>query len=362
MNDDTGFTITETGEGTTVTEAGSPATFSVVLNAQPITDVLLSVTSADTTEVTVNPSELTFTSTNWNSDQIVTATGMSDSLVDGDQTTVITISVAEGNGNSNFDNMADQTIDVLTQDDGTSTSSAGDPYIRPVFGDIYKLPDRHGIYRYLSNHAPYTKRFSIDADVVMLTRVQQEEALRFLMEKDATRLISTGHTPLDGYFFRRYMVTNCGEKLLIDTETSTINHQPLQNMTTEHFTVTIGNKQPKPQPPYHKEGNVILHSITIASYHEIYGNIKIVIYKYENPQLRNEIVVHTAHALTHQNTKGFIMEYQDYKQFSIHKLGSKKDIPAFNADKMPPTSQKVSETFHYEYSEPVNITFLQQKV
>ena len=133
-------------------------------------------------------------------------------------------------------------------------------------------------------------------------------------------------------------------------------------MTTKHFTVTIGNKKPLAQPPYDVEPNVVIHSITIDTYHETYGNIQIVIHKYENPQLRNGISVQTDCGKTHQNSKGFIMEYQDYKQFSIPKLGSKKDIAAFNADKMLPVSKNVREIFHYEFSEDTEITFLQQKV
>ena len=49
----------------TVTEAGSTATFTVVLGAQPDSDVVISVTSGDTGEATVSAANLTFTNGNW---------------------------------------------------------------------------------------------------------------------------------------------------------------------------------------------------------------------------------------------------------------------------------------------------------
>ena len=65
-DDVAGFTITETESGTEVNESSTTDTFRVVLNAQPTSDVQISVTSADTGEVTVSPATLTFTAANWN--------------------------------------------------------------------------------------------------------------------------------------------------------------------------------------------------------------------------------------------------------------------------------------------------------
>ena len=43
-------------------EAGGTATFTVVLNTQPTADVTIALSSSDTTEGTVSPDGLTFTS------------------------------------------------------------------------------------------------------------------------------------------------------------------------------------------------------------------------------------------------------------------------------------------------------------
>ena len=55
-NDVAGFTIAQTGGSTSVSETGTTDTFTVVLNAQPASNVVLTVTSNDTGETTVNKS------------------------------------------------------------------------------------------------------------------------------------------------------------------------------------------------------------------------------------------------------------------------------------------------------------------
>ena len=81
-NDVAGFTIAESGGSTSVAETGSTDTFTVVLNAQPNSDVVLQFASGDTGEATVS-SPLTFTSGNWNTPQTVTVTGVDENLIEG---------------------------------------------------------------------------------------------------------------------------------------------------------------------------------------------------------------------------------------------------------------------------------------
>ncbi|TAJ12651.1 choice-of-anchor D domain-containing protein [Marinilabiliaceae bacterium JC017] len=116
-----GFTLSERDEFweayTAVWESGTTDEFKVVLDGPPATDVVLSLSSGDTGEVTVSPSSLTFTNANWNSEQTVTVTGVDDVAADGSQITAITISVNDGSSNDAFDALADQTLEVTTVDD-----------------------------------------------------------------------------------------------------------------------------------------------------------------------------------------------------------------------------------------------------
>jgi hypothetical protein len=65
-------------------EDGATASFTVVLNSQPSADVLIPLSSSDTSEGTVSPASLTFTSSNWATVQTVTVTGVNDDLLDDD--------------------------------------------------------------------------------------------------------------------------------------------------------------------------------------------------------------------------------------------------------------------------------------
>ena len=116
-DDGQGFTVAESGGGTSVSETGTTDTFTVVLNAQPATDVVLTVASGDTGEATVSPASLRFTNANWNNAQTVTVTGVDDTLIDGTQTTTVTVSVDDASSDDAYDPLPDQTVSVSTTDD-----------------------------------------------------------------------------------------------------------------------------------------------------------------------------------------------------------------------------------------------------
>lgn len=98
-DDDTaGFTVTPVG-GLVVHENGTPSTetFTVVLNSEPTNSVSIpSITSSNTSEITVSPASLNFTTGNWNTPQTVTITSVLDGSDDGDQN----VNISFGNSSS----------------------------------------------------------------------------------------------------------------------------------------------------------------------------------------------------------------------------------------------------------------------
>ncbi|GIR37568.1 MAG: hypothetical protein CM15mP49_29530 [Actinomycetota bacterium] len=120
-DDDTaGFTVSQTDGSSSVTEGGSTDLITVVLDKGPLTDVVISVASSDTGEATVSNSTLTFTAANWDTAQTITVTGVDDDLVDGTQTSTVTLSIVDAISNDDFDGVADQTVSVSTTDDDTA--------------------------------------------------------------------------------------------------------------------------------------------------------------------------------------------------------------------------------------------------
>ena len=108
-----------------VTEGGSTDSFTVALNTPPSSDVVLTVSSADADEATVDLAQLTFTSSDWDTPQTVTVTGVDDVDDDGDQDTTVTVAVDAGSTDDTiYDAIAAQTVTATTVDDDVANVTA----------------------------------------------------------------------------------------------------------------------------------------------------------------------------------------------------------------------------------------------
>ncbi len=134
-----GFGVIQTGDSTTVTEAGTTDTFDVVLFSQPSGNVVIDIAGDDPGEATVGPVTLTFDATNWNVPQTVTITGVDDSDNDGGQTSTITLSIDQAaTADDNYDNVGDRLLNVVTADNeatpliGVDFESSGGSNVAPT--------------------------------------------------------------------------------------------------------------------------------------------------------------------------------------------------------------------------------------
>lgn len=101
VNDDVCGISANPAVGLTTYEAGGSDTFEVVLTAEPTADVVLSITSSDTTEGVVSPDSLTFTPANWDSPQLVSVTGVDDLCCDGNK--LYQVELSASSTDANFD-------------------------------------------------------------------------------------------------------------------------------------------------------------------------------------------------------------------------------------------------------------------
>lgn len=135
IDDETaGITVAPTS-GLVTSEAGTTATFTVVLNSMPSSDVVVGLSSDTPSEGTVSPASLTFTSTDWNMPQTVTVTGVDDVVADGSRAyTVLTTSAASADLDYNGFNPVDVAASNLDDDSpgvtvvavpGLTTTEAG---------------------------------------------------------------------------------------------------------------------------------------------------------------------------------------------------------------------------------------------
>lgn len=116
-------------------EMGSSVTFTVRLDRAPSGEVVVPIESSDDTEISVSPTTLTFTPSNWASPQIVTVTGLDDAVADGPISALAVLGPATS-GDPAFegadgDDVTVVNVDddaagiVVTPTDGLSTTESG---------------------------------------------------------------------------------------------------------------------------------------------------------------------------------------------------------------------------------------------
>jgi hypothetical protein len=130
IDNDASISVLQTNGGTVVDESGLSDTIDIVLDAQPLGDVVVSSVSRDGGEVTASPTFITFTPGNWSTPQTVTLSGVDDVLLDGTQSTQIDIAVVDVVSADAYDGIAtvlsvattdNDTPDILVTESGGST-------------------------------------------------------------------------------------------------------------------------------------------------------------------------------------------------------------------------------------------------
>ena len=102
-----------------VSETLTTDSFTIKLDSEPESNVVINLSDNDTGEATISASTLTFTSSNWSAVQTVTITGVDDDFADGSQTVFITISV-DNSSDATYTALDNQTVTVTNMDAGES--------------------------------------------------------------------------------------------------------------------------------------------------------------------------------------------------------------------------------------------------
>jgi len=126
-SDTYGITITQTGGNTAVAEDSGTDTYTVVLNRQPSHDVTITITSATPSAALIDGPDagtngsgterLTFTSSNWDSAQTITVTGVDDDQANNNRARLVTLTHAVSSTDAGFNAVVDQTVTVRVIDD-----------------------------------------------------------------------------------------------------------------------------------------------------------------------------------------------------------------------------------------------------
>ncbi|GAA4936172.1 hypothetical protein GCM10023314_05650 [Algibacter agarivorans] len=129
--------FTQSTNSSTASENAETTTYTIVLDAEPTSDVVIDVSSNDTGEATVLPSALIFTPANWNTPQKITVTGVDDNLVQTD-TITITASINDAASADEYDAVSDQSHTVTLTNDDASSSSSGSKRVSKKIAQIFE--------------------------------------------------------------------------------------------------------------------------------------------------------------------------------------------------------------------------------
>ncbi|MEL0161143.1 MAG: hypothetical protein VXA48_19580, partial [Deltaproteobacteria bacterium] len=113
------FTVSE--NATALTEASGSShtdTFTVVLDSEPVGNVVISIVASDASEVSASPSALTFSSDNWSTAQTVNLEAFDDDLSDGTIASAVTVGInKDQTKDSEYDKLSSHIISATTSDD-----------------------------------------------------------------------------------------------------------------------------------------------------------------------------------------------------------------------------------------------------
>lgn len=97
-NDSYGVSIVESNGATSVAEGGNTDTYTIVLDAAPAADVIVTMTNADG-QLSTNLTSVTFTPGNWSTPRTITVAAVDDGDVEGDHNGTITHAVTSNDTN-----------------------------------------------------------------------------------------------------------------------------------------------------------------------------------------------------------------------------------------------------------------------
>jgi CSLREA domain-containing protein len=160
-NDTPGVIVTESSGATAVTEGGATDTYTLVLATKPSADVVITLTP--NSQLTVAPTSLTFTPSNWSTSQPVTVTAVDDTAVEGNHSGVIQHTAASTD--SRYDGITIPTVTAAITDNDASAGLAISPHHTEQLEGTY-LGNEWSWFSYtVTRSGPLTETATVDWSV-----------------------------------------------------------------------------------------------------------------------------------------------------------------------------------------------------
>lgn len=116
--------FTQSTNALSINDNNRTGTYTIVLNRQPTADVVINLSSSDTSKVKVSPSSLTFTVANWDVQQTITVTSANNVITNG---SVMIAASIDSSSAAEYRSLADQIVTVTLTGNGLSAPVVNSP-------------------------------------------------------------------------------------------------------------------------------------------------------------------------------------------------------------------------------------------
>ena len=263
---------------------------------------------------------------------------------------------------------------IITSNGGSS--GMGDPYINPVLGNMYKMPSRKNVYRFISdNNSISNHRFVINAGVTNMSSSVGREVVKYMKSKfnnhiDYRKLRSS--IILNGYYFNKFFIHNSNNQIILDLDKlSLVHHSGTYDLRT------ISNKRLMPlnsNVPSNREFNITVNNTTtlktslepyvdelytkeivIETTSLTYGPVQIKLYIFDNPQIRTGIRFITTTNINEYNSAGLIVKYTDLEKLVLPQI---TDLVIKSYNEFPGPIKYRNEIFYKSNNTSYQKTFI----
>lgn len=241
----------------------------------------------------------------------------------------------------------------------------GDPYISPIYGKRYKLPDDNSCYRLLDNNSNKNNRLYINIDSYDLDNEQKKEINQYLYTVAKKQFKNTYTNedvdtvlrclklkmPEATVFSKNIYISNNDKAILFDFEKfifiDKYGNYDLnidKSFTIKELNNSNNNKKLKINVGmYNSEIPEKIYQIEF--FNDTYGDIIIHLFKFSNPQIRNGYNIICGKSINFINSRGAILGKQNVSNVIINDLLADNEIPEFKLTDHQLTDEQINEVF-----------------
>ena len=203
--------------------------------------------------------------------------------------------------------------------EGGGGGSTGDPYITPVYGPEYKLPNKDAVYRLFENKDVY-----INANVSKATEEKKQSILNYYKKHYGEDIPPQVDIITDGFYYDRFFIASGDAQCIISVDNGKING--FMNPQGEQvFQVSEEIVKTDSDDVFKCMKGSRYKQMNITWTHEELGRMSVGIQLYKNPQHDNGIILDAAidrscMGLLVCNYKPKLMELPSVETLSYKKL------------------------------------------